>query len=73
MKKKHKKLINFQNCQKSKSDNTFTLKKPFVTPNFCKQNLSQMHRFKTVDIFTFKLLWFEMICSTSNRLVPEQF
>ena len=39
-------------CPKSKSDNTFTLKKPFVTPNFCKWNLSPMHHFRTVNYFT---------------------
>ena len=49
----------FQKSPKSKSDNTFTLKKPFVTPTFCKRNLSQMHHFRTVNYFTFKiaLVW----------------
>ena len=30
---------------KSKSDTTFTNKKTFVTPTFCKRNFSRMHRF----------------------------
>ena len=40
---------------KIKSDNTFTLKKPFFTPNFCKRNLSRMHHFRTVNFSTFKI------------------
>ena len=43
-----------QKYPKSKLDNTFTLKKPFVTPNFCKQNLSRIHHFEIVNSFTFK-------------------
>ena len=30
---------------KSKSDTTLSIKKPFVTPNFCGQNFSTMHHF----------------------------
>ena len=30
---------------KSKSDTTLSIKKPFVTPNFCGQNFSAKHRF----------------------------
>ena len=49
----------FQKSPKSKSDNTLTLKKLFVTPTFCKRNLSQLHHFRTVNYFTFKiaLVW----------------
>ena len=30
---------------KSKSDTTLSIKKPFVTPNFCGRNFSTMHHF----------------------------
>ena len=30
---------------KSKSDTTLSIKKPFVTPNFCGRNFSAMHHF----------------------------
>ena len=62
-----------QKCPKSKSDNTFTLKKPFVTPNFCKRNLSRMHHFRTVNYFTFKiaLVWDNFKLNLDHK--PEQF
>ena len=44
-----------QKSPKSESDNTFTLKEPFITPNFCKQNLSRIHCFEIVNSFTFKI------------------
>ena len=49
------------------NQNLFTIqcyyfKKPFVTPNFCKRNLSRMHHFRTVNFSTFKI-----------ALVPERY
>ena len=61
-----------KNWPKPKSDKTFSLKKPLVTPNFCKQNLTQMH----CELWIFslsKLLWFETVCLPSNCLEPENF
>ena len=55
-----------QKCPKSKSDNTFTLKKPFFTSNFCKQNLSWMHCFEVMNSLLSKLLQFETI----SNLIP---
>ena len=57
----------------SKLDNSFTLKKPIVTPNFCKQNLSPMHHFKTVNFFTFKISPVRDNLELDLSLQPEQF
>ena len=63
----------FQKSPKSKSDNTFTLKKPFVTPNFCKRNLSRMHCFEIMNSFTFKItpVWDNLELDSGRE--PEQF
>ena len=63
----------FQKSPKSKSDNTFTLKKPFVTPNFCKQNLSQINRFEIMNYFNFKIVCFWDNLELDHGLKPEQF
>ena len=66
--------INFSKIAlKSKSDNTFTSKEPFVTPNFCKRNLSEMHHFKTVNIFSFKIAPVWDCDQVRGCLKPEQF
>ena len=48
-------------------------KKPRVTPNFWKQNLSQMHCFEIMNSFTFKItpLWDNL--ELDIGLEPEQF
>ena len=64
-----------QKSPKSKLDNTFTLKKPFVTPNFCKQNLSQMHRLEIVNSFTFKITLVQAcnrVPNSSNQMRTQQ-
>ena len=63
----------FQKSPKSKSDNTFTLKKPFVTPNFCKQNLSQINHFEIMNYFNFKIAPFRDNLELDHSLKPEQF
>ena len=63
----------FQKSPKSKSDNTFTLKKPFVTPNFCKQNLSQINRFEIMNYFNFKIAPFWDNLELNHGPKPEQF
>ena len=51
----------------------FYLKKPFVTPNFCKQNLSRIHHFEIVNSFTFKItpVWDNLELDSGRE--PEQF
>ena len=63
----------FQKSPKSKSDNTFTLKKPFVTPKFCKQNLSQINCFEIMNYLNFKIAPFWDNLDLNHGLKPEQF
>ena len=47
---------------KSKSDTTLSIKKPFVTPNFCGWNFSAMHHFWVWNFFCLQELpnnWYE--------------
>ena len=50
---------------KSKSDTTLSIKKPFVTPNFCGQNLSTMHHFR-VWIFLSSKITPHLVWKTEN-------
>ena len=47
--------ISFFSPQNQNQTTLLLLKKHFVTPNFCKLNLSPMHHFKTVNFSIFKI------------------
>ena len=56
-----------------KIEQHFYFKKPFVTPNFCKQNLSQINRFEIMNYFNFKIAQFWDNLELDHGLKPEQF